>query len=168
MALYNMPLAIDYHERYAAFTERQRQVPETDRIPVCVVDPMQGEHEGFLKAGRELGEWMERWKPEVVMGFNGFFYWIIREGGWISPRDYEFYDLWIDRTPSNTPGFSLSREELGNRAVEYLDALIRGGERGIPDHPAVVSISLSWCDGPKTRSAKVRPPKQVPSGKGRQ
>ncbi|MEI6167077.1 MAG: LacI family DNA-binding transcriptional regulator [bacterium] len=159
LALYNMPLAIDYHERYAAFLERQRQVSDSQRIPLCVLDPPGADPKFHLAMVREMGKWMQEWKPEVVLGFNNYFYWILRDAGWQAPKKVTFYDLWITETPIINPGFFLSHAELGRRAVELLDTLIRGGERGIPDHPATLSINFAWRDGPANPVAKAKRPR---------
>lgn len=161
LALFDMPLAIDYHERCAAFLERQRQASECDRIPICVVSVVTGTaDERHLKTVRQLGAWMDRWKPDMVLGFNGYFYWLLRDAGWKAPRDVKFYDLWShEGSQALTPGFFLSRSELGRRAVEYLVALIRSGERGLPPNPITLSINFTWNDGPAKR--KTRPPNSV-------
>jgi DNA-binding LacI/PurR family transcriptional regulator len=159
MALYNMPLAIDYHERYAAYLERQRQVSDSQRIPLCVLDPDKQDPKLYAVMVQKMRDWMQEWKPEVVLGFNGFFYWILRDAGWQAPKQVTFYDLWITEPPIINPGLFLSYAELGRRAVELLDALIRGGERGIPDHPATLSINFAWRDGPANPVVKAKRPR---------
>lgn len=159
MALYNMPLAIDYHERYAAYLERQGQGPDSQRIPLCVFDPDQQDPKLYAVMVKKMRDWMQEWKPEVVLGFNGFFYWILRDAGWQAPKQVTFYDLWITEPPIINPGLFLSYAELGRRAVELLDALIRGGERGIPEHPATLSINFAWRDGPANSVVKAKRPR---------
>lgn len=150
LALFDAPLAIDYHERCAAFLERQRQAPERDRIPICVVSTAPGRNpERHLRMVRELRTWLDRWKPDMVLGFNGYFYWILRDTGWKVPRDVKFYDLWMwEGAKRIMPGFFLSRAELGRRAVEYLVTLIRAGDRGIPPNPITLSMGFTWCESP--------------------
>ena len=159
LALYNMPLAIDYHERCAAFLERQNQLSAPERIPLCRLEPASADPELYAVMVRTMRDWMREWKPEVVLGFNGFFYWILRDAGWPAPKKVTFYDLWITEPPILNSGLFLSHAELGRRTVELLDALIRGGERGIPDHPATLSINLAWRDGPAHSVVKAKRPR---------
>ena len=154
LALLNMPMAIDYHERCAAFLERQRQVSDSQRIPICVLDPLfppsDADPKCYDAVVRKMGDWVRQWKPEVVLGFNSYFYWILRDAGLLTAPKFEFYDLWIAETPIINSGFYLPHAEIGRRAVEFLDTLIRGSERGLPEYPTTISINFSWRDAPAT------------------
>lgn len=153
MALFDMPQAIDYHERCAAYLERQRQVPESARVPVFVAKP-DARNDARV---RDIGGWVRAWKLDAVLGFNIAFYWLLRAGGWSIPSDIAFFDLWITVLSSPEPGMYLPADEVGRRAVEYLDTLIRSGARGIPDRRTTLSVDFIWRD-PRSAQARRRTP----------
>jgi len=151
-----MPSAIDYHDRCAAFLDRQQRAARADRIPVLAVpaEPdsvrdtgrrSRGQHE--LKG--DLDAWVRRHRPEVILAFNNAFYWWLRQAGWRVPDDVAFIDLWIVNPDSQPlwPGLVLQTDEIGRRAIDWLDGLLRAGERGIPQNPATMLIDMRWQTG---------------------
>lgn len=154
LALLNMPLAIDYHERCAAFLERQRRVAESERVPICLLEPLliEDDQEAHARVVRKMGDWIHDTKLDAVLGFNSYFYWLLRDAERQARKKTAFYDLWIAETPILNPGMYLPHSEIGRRAVEFLDSLIRGGERGIAEFPATIALNFSWRE-PSPRKA---------------
>lgn len=103
----------------------------------------------IAKSGQErnievVREWVKRHKPDVILGFNTAFYWLLLEAGCQIPEQIDFINLWSFGTPSDPRGFSLHPDEVGRRAVEWLDALLRIGQRGLPLHPTTIAVNLIW------------------------
>jgi LacI family transcriptional regulator len=167
LASFDMPSAIDLHDRRAAFLDRQQ------RVPVLAVKPWRGPRAAANKPERILHSeaiqcaraWMQRDRPEIVLGFNAIFRWLLHDAGWRAPRWQAFVDLWISDPAAAATGTRLDGFELGRRAVDWVDSLLRSGERGIPRHPSTTSIDFEWQDGAAppspVRRSKAGKPKKV-------
>ena len=146
LAIYDMPYALDFHDRRSAFEDRQRDVPTNRRIPVMVITPWSSEAER-LAAMAISRRWVDQYQPDCILGFNDIFWWLLKDGGWrgIDKPD-SFVTLWKHQPAPKYPGFLLSTDEIGRRAVDWLDSLLRAGERGLPDYPATLQIEMRWED----------------------
>jgi len=155
LAIFDEPNAIDPQDRYAALLGRQQRVPAAERVPALAVKPWRGSRAAVNKPGPVLhGEamqcmraWMQGERPDIVLGFNDIFRWLLHDAGWRAPRWHAFVGLWIDNADPKATGLRLQRDELGRRAVDWLDLLLRSGERGVPEHPATMEIEFVWQDG---------------------
>jgi len=78
--------------------------------------------------------------------------WDLREAGVRVPEDVAFITLWNQTAVPDVAGMLLCPDEIGRRAVDWLDSLMRAGERGLPAHPATMHVDLTWQDG-RTRPA---------------
>jgi len=153
LAILDMPSAVDFHDRCAAFLERQQGVAR-GRIPVLAIRPWRGDgaalRPGEIVHGQAMEcmrAWITRHKPDIVLGFNDYFWWILRDAGWRHPRIDSFLSLWIDKPNPKSVGLRLYKDELGRRAVDWVDSLLRSGERGLPRHPGTLALDLEWQDG---------------------
>ncbi len=140
LIVFEEPGALDFHDRRAAFLERQLNMPASRRVPVLSItseDVKRGIH-------RVIDAWIGRHKPDVVLGFNETFYWGIKDGGWRVPEQIKFISLWkMEKNPA-FPGQLLSLKEINCRAIDWLDTLLRSGVRGLPEHPATMEIDMKW------------------------
>lgn len=159
LAIFNEPLAIDYRERCAAFLERQRQADESQRISILGVSPQVTDAKGYNGAVQAMKAWLRQWKPDIVLGFNDMFYWLVRDAAGKNTPQVAFYNLWITRLPSLCSGLFLPVDEIGRRAVDFLDSQIRAGERGIPHPPATLAYNLPWQEASAKPGAKIRRPR---------
>lgn len=158
LLLFDIPSAMDLQDRRAAFLERQLPLPARSRIPILNLKPW-STHDPTVpthaiphsEAIHQLRDWMSAHRPDAILGFNGAFLWLLQQAGWTSPRDVRFYDLWVSQPTPQAQGYCLHRDEVGRRAVEWLDSLLRTGERGLPRHPVTMSVELQWQDGPGVR-----------------
>ena len=156
MMLFDNPVAMDMHDREAAFLDRQQAVPVRSRVSVLKLRswgrkgqrPKQGDISHAVAVSL-VNEWMRVHKPDMILGFNNAFYWLLKDSGWSIPEKVGFTDLWVSRPTAGASGFYLFPDEVGRRAVEWLDSLLRIGERGLPVHPATMSVNLVWQDGGK-------------------
>lgn len=164
LALFNMPGAIDVRERQAAFLERQQQVAREARIPLCLLEAaVAGDQAGRRRVIAQLGAWMEEWKLDAVLGFNSLFYWYFLEIPARQRRACRFIDLWMSEPPITHTGMFLPQAEIGRRSVEYLDALIRGGVKGLVDHTATLSLTFTWHEVVRGRQGSAPRKKGPPS-----
>ena len=157
MMLFDIPAAIDMHDREAAFLDRQQTVPVRSRLPVLKLRswrrkgsrPENNDKISHSAAVNSVNAWMRSYKPDMILGFNNAFYWLLKDAGWSIPDQVGFTDLWVSKPSAGSSGFYLFSDEVGRRAVEWLDSLLRIGERGLPVHPATMSVNLVWRDGEK-------------------
>lgn len=154
LATFDIPGAMDLREREAAFIERQRVVPVRDRIPILKVRPWGvTSSNGFWdtipveEARSRAGDWAGRWRPDAILAFNNAFYWLLSDAGWKSDDPRAFTELWVNDPTPESRGFCLHPDEVGRRAVEWLDTLLRIGDRGLPLHPATMAVNLAWQEG---------------------
>ena len=146
--------AIDPHDRHAAFLERQLHVPAERRVPMLAVQPWVGNAAtpppGQMRhrdAVQRVRTWMRQEAPDIVIGFNDAVRWLLHDAGWRVSDWHAFVDLWISHPQLDATGTRLLPDELGRRAVDWLDSLLRTGERGLPRQPATMSVDFEWQDG---------------------
>lgn len=151
LALFDAPMLFDYQDRNAAFLDRQQRVPASGRIPVFALKPGLKVDSPAVKKG--INEWMLRYKPDVILSFNSAFYWLLRAAGWRIPEQVGFIDLLIlSNLPRPAwPGLVASADECGRHTIDWLNSLLQAGERGLPAHPATMSIDMRWYDGKPAR-----------------
>jgi len=82
-----------------------------------------------------------------VLGFNDVFRWLLGDAEGYASRRSAFIDLWINVPLPALTGLRLYADELGRRAVDWLDSLLRTGEHGVPEQPATMEIDFVWQDG---------------------
>jgi len=58
-----------------------------------------------------------------------------------------FSAIGVGKDTKSETGLALTYDEVGSRAIDWLDSLLRSGERGTPIHPATMSIDMVWQDG---------------------
>jgi DNA-binding LacI/PurR family transcriptional regulator len=147
LLLFDQPEALDFHDRRAAFMERQLQVPASRRLPVLAIRPHSHDPADDAEALRSIDVWMRRHGPDVVLGFNDGLIWALRDAGWRVPEQVAFISLWKNHPEPRWPGVILSPDEIGRRAVDWVDSLLRSGERGLPTSPATMEIEGTWQEG---------------------
>ena len=143
MVIFDQSFALDFHDRRAAFFERQADFPSARRLPVLALPANRGEAECV----RHLKVWMQQNRPDVVLGFNEYIEWLMRTAGIRVPQDAAFLSLWNREETTPLAGMQLSPFELGRRAVNWLDSLLRSGDRGLPHYPSTLAVDFLWQDG---------------------
>ena len=154
LAIFDQPQAIDFHDRCAAFLDRQQYVPVAQRLAVLKVPPWVSDiaelHPGYVlrhEAIRVTRAWVRQEHPELVLGFNDSIRWLLRDAGWHTLETMPFVDLWLHHVESKATGLYLPADEIGRHAVDRLDSLLRIGERGISQHPTTMAIDFAWHEG---------------------
>lgn len=143
--LFEMPEAFDFQDQQAAFSGRQSGVPTHRRLPLCTIHPKG--HPTHADTLHRTRKWLDRYRPDCVIAFNDFFWWILRNAGWrglVNPDS--FISLWKFHPSPACAGYLLSPDEIGRRAADWLDSLLRSGERGLPRNPATLQIEMEWED----------------------
>lgn len=102
-----------------------------------------------------VGRWFRRHRPEIVIGFSiGLA--VLQSAGWRDGIDFQFLHCSMSK-PKGT-GALESSAELARAAAEWMDSMIRHGERGLPDIPRLLMVPPIWFDGQETdRNAQALP-----------
>lgn len=134
--------AIDLFDKVsAALFCQARLTPELTAIPL--------QHFG-IKDRDGFRSWLDREKPDVVLGFNDLVYWWIEYAGRKVPDDVAFVslDVWTGRAsgPSIT-GMNPDYALIGRTALEQLDLLLRTNQEGIPDRRLSIHVPFQWMPG---------------------
>lgn len=92
---------------------------------------------------------MERHRPDVVIGFHSGMHHALLESGWKVPQQIGFINLHMEEWHvGHFAGVDVRSSEIGSRAVNMLDELIRHKERGLTDDPRTLLVDSIWLDGP--------------------
>lgn len=93
--------------------------------------------------------WVERTRPDVVLGQTEQFYWWLVEDGWKVPGDLAFINLRMDpdRTDQGISGFEEDHVRTAHLACQIVDMEVRQFFRGPPRHPARMLVHMPWREG---------------------
>ena len=115
-----------------------------DRLPVYL---------GAFKDASALIGWVEKNKPDAVIGFAVGQYWLLRNHGIRIPEDLGFASMHLPgkEVREYCSGLNQNTEEIARQSVLLLDQLIRNRERGMPQDPLDVLVSSAWNEGTTLR-----------------
>lgn len=106
--------------------------------PVCYAG--RAEERGVL-------EWIEHWRPDVVISQIPHLSAVLAQSGWAVPERIAVALTHVDGTPG-AAGLRQSSPEIGATAVDLLTGMLHRHEIGVPDHPVHVLVEARWQDGP--------------------
>lgn len=135
--------AVDLFDKVSAVLFCQaRLTPDFPAVPLQHFSPVELD---------EFNGWLKRYRPDVVLGFNGSVCDWLEKCGVKVPADIAFASL--DNLPSaKFKGKSISGANpdyafIGRTSVEQLDLLLRTNLHGIPAHPLTVHVPSGWIPG---------------------
>ena len=135
--------AVDLFDKVSAVLFCQaRLTPDFSAVPLQHFSPAELD---------EFDDWLKRYRPDVVLGFNGSVCDWLEKCGVKVPVDVAFASL--DNLPSaKFKGKSISGANpdyafIGRTSVEQLDLLLRTNLHGIPAHPLTVHVPSGWIPG---------------------
>jgi DNA-binding LacI/PurR family transcriptional regulator len=131
---------IDDDHRLGAALTCLDEIPKGMRIPPFV--GIHGDNDGFI-------EWLLRWRPEAVIGFNAWNYWRMIEAGMRIPEEIGYAQMIVEPESESTAisGIVSTREPSCRSTLSLLDQLIRNRIRGLPEYPTTVQIESQWHPG---------------------
>lgn len=122
----------------AGYLVWQQQLPASKRIPIQ-----------FYRALSPaiLKKWIERYRPEVVLGLSEV-YTVLAKCGLSIPEEICFANLDIDASPdTGQAGIWQNMEMIGSTAVDALTAQMQRNEFGLPSHPKLLLLEGIWRNG---------------------
>ena len=122
----------------AGFLVHQRRVPASQRVPV---------HLSRKLSTEKIKQWMERHRPDVIIGMQ-YVLPLIIESGFVVPREVGFANLDLDATSDQAhAGIWQHMDQLGSTAVDSVTAQMQRNERGLPKYPKLTLVEGVWRDG---------------------
>lgn len=105
--------------------------------PLSPYEEQQPTRSGFAR-------WLKKIRPDALLGVE---YWIpefLEELGIRVPDDLELYIPCLSKKRLVYPGIDENVQAIGASLVDYLIAMIRRGEKGIPATPQVTLVEGNW------------------------
>lgn len=132
-----------FNRRVASFQYGMKQwAPLDEVIPVHVWSPLWERGDSVT-----LKKWLNRYKPEVVIGLNGtVLYQIERVSGSV-PEQIRFISLHANSESEKIAGIDLDFKGHAIASLRMLSGLRSMGEMGIPQYPERVVLPPRWVGG---------------------
>lgn len=135
---------VDYSWRERHLLWQQRLSPR-QRIPLFVGRP------GDTPLAK-FKAWLQRWKPDVVIGLVGHEKEWLDQLGLLQPGEIGLACL--NRPPqSSLSGVEENLETVGAAAMDAVANRILHNEYGLPEHPRLVLIEGTWKEGESLKSS---------------
>lgn len=139
----HFPMVEDDETRLAAAMALQKfYTPPREHVPIFLGDCIKGEP--FLK-------WFEKCKPDVVIAFMEWQYYVIKDAGYRIPEDVGFASLHLHPPRPEEAlqwgGLEQRRDKIARQSVILMDQLIRHNSRGFPETRHDVLITSEWHMG---------------------
>jgi LacI family transcriptional regulator len=128
-----------------AFLTRQQRLPKTQHVPIYL--PEAFDERAFLR-------WVEKHKPDVVIGQNPDLIGILERAGYRVPQDIGFATPSLVTHARQPSGIDENSRQMGVAAVDMLVGMIHRNETGIPSIPYYLLIKGQWRSG-KTLARRV-------------
>ena len=151
--------AVD-HLWTAGFLVEQQHLKVRERVPAHIFpEPFPVErwfHENNAQVVADLPafrQWLEKYRPEVVISKSDFVLPLFRKMGLRIPRDVAFVDVFLEKPDGVTAGVRQNHETVGAVAVEILAGQLQHNKFGVPEIPTTTFVEGTWFDG---RSCPVR------------
>lgn len=126
------------HGWSAAFWSEQRSLPEAQRVPHLLEQPLQHDH---------VLAWYQEHRPDVIVGILPDIYTWLTEAGVKIPGEVGFAMLSVPDEGVFFSGVDENPREIGGRALEFLVDMLTRGERGVPSVPINILVEGSWAVG---------------------
>jgi len=105
----------------------------------------------------ELKEWIERHRPDAVIGNGLPAYDALRSVGVRMPKDIGFVSLDCLASDHAIAGINQMRREAGRKVVDLVVEQMETNEYGIPARPKTVMVDGVWKDGDSVRAINPAP-----------
>lgn len=144
------PILGDYHGsmtsdlRLGAVLARQYYIEnKEDQVPIIFYDPNE---QTFSESP---AAWFEKYKPDVIIGFDNRLVSTLGEHGIRIPHDVDFatFNLWQEVMSDEIAGYWRNNDMLFRRCLEILYIMIRSSTAGKHHQNLRELVSGKWVDG---------------------
>ena len=133
----------------AGFLATQARLPATDHVPLlCYPNTFTSPDIRQMAVPRDaLKAWLERHRPEVILGYAPYVLPQLEALGWRVPDDVAFADIFLETETGDLAGMRQNCQRVGEVAVETLASQLGQNIVGIPDTPTTTLVEGTWCSG---------------------
>lgn len=136
------PVAFEDHLRLGAVLAMQHGMAEPEIIPPLLVE---------WQDERGLLAWYRQYRPTTILAMNLNAYRVLENAGHKIPDEVSFVSLNLRHNLTAwhgaVTGIKDHVSEQFRVALSLLDTKLRHGEKGIPEKPEIIEVSLSWHEG---------------------
>jgi len=133
------------HRHTAGYLMETTEMPAADRVPPLLFP--YNMTEGNLSA--MLARWARRHAVDVVLCNWVNIGDMLRRAGLKAPQDIAYASLCLcDPVEPGLAGVRPQFQVIGERAISIVVTQLKGGERGLPEHPSSTYVQSLWQDGP--------------------
>jgi LacI family transcriptional regulator len=136
----------------AGYLYEQQAAPVEDRLSPYL-----------FPCAESLESWLQRQRPEVVIGQSSVIMPALQNLGWRVPRDIALVDIFLDDLSGKTAGVVQNHNEVGRLAVELLAGQLVQNKFGIPSIPTTTYVEGTWHDGQSLPVPRLDQPAKEPS-----
>lgn len=132
------------------------------------VPPLFHAFHGRSDQEKEVVAWLNRYKPEVIVGHHNYLKQWVETAGYRVPEEVGIVHLAVDDDVLDWAGIHSRRRQTGATAVEWLVALMRNHQFGIPEVPLNILTRGTWQTGctlgtpPRAKTTRAVPRKKLP------
>ncbi|MBK9990951.1 MAG: LacI family DNA-binding transcriptional regulator [Verrucomicrobia bacterium] len=135
----------------AGFLAEQQKAAPDDRIPILryptPIASSAAPYCGDLVPRRTLEDWLQAYKPEVLISWGPFLLPRLRELGLSVPSDIAYADVFLEDTNDSLAGVHQNCQRVGACAVEAIADQIEHHVVGIQTVSKTTLIEGTWIDG---------------------
>ncbi len=132
------PAVADDFDRLGTTLASQADIPESDRIPPLL---------STLRDNAALLKWFNQHKPDAVIGFSVYQYYVLKDSG-VDMSRLGFASLHVlPVADGKISGMHETNKSVAHESVHMLDQLIRRRSVGIPAEPLHLLIPSHWNEG---------------------
>ncbi|MEM6820829.1 MAG: LacI family DNA-binding transcriptional regulator [Verrucomicrobiota bacterium] len=124
--------------------EQKKSGSEIDKLPLLFLAGKRGNQEAEKQ---RFTKWFKRHQPEVIISYDSEPLCWIKEMGKQIPEEVGFACIKLNEGQKGISGNVQAVQQVGDSAVQFLDSIIRSGERGIPKHHQTLLLDGYWVEG---------------------
>jgi LacI family transcriptional regulator len=131
------------HQWEAGYAYLQSKTLELNRVSALVLD----RHDPV----EQIRSWLRRERPEAVISRSEGFYEAVRLEGLRIPRDIGYASLNVADDQPGSSGIQQHRQAMGEFAIDVLNSLLQGNQRGFHAIPHGTQVDGTWHEGNTVR-----------------
>lgn len=141
---HNPPMEDDEARYGAAIALETVYMSKKDQLPV---------YRGSIEDLDAFLMWVEKSRPDAVVGFSVSYYWKLKESGYQIPEAMGFAGLHLAHTEQSScfSGLNQQTDKIARQTILLLDQMIRHREQGITREPLNILVPSAWKEGSTLR-----------------
>ena len=133
------------HQWEAGYAYLQTRTLELDRVSALVLEPE--------NPVEQIRSWLRRERPQAVISRSEGFFEAVRSEGLRIPQDIGYASLNVADDVPAASGIQQHRSAMGELAVDILNSLLHGNQRGFNEVAHGTHVDGTWHEGGTLRPA---------------